>query len=49
MASDLQAVDLETLRNVHELSLSDMELNAFEQAVTERAQKDATKREGERE
>ena len=46
-ASDLQAIDLETLRNVHELSLSDVELNAIEQAVTERTQKGARKREGE--
>lgn len=44
VASDLQAIDLETLRNVHELSLSDVELNAIEQAATERTQKAARKR-----
>lgn len=35
-ASDLRAVDLETLCNVHELKLSGVELNAIEQAVAER-------------
>ena len=47
VASDLQAIDLETLRNVHELSLGDVELNAIEQAVAERAQKGERPREGE--
>ncbi|MFL6290562.1 MAG: hypothetical protein ACJ759_06675 [Thermoanaerobaculia bacterium] len=47
VASDLQAIDLESLRNVHELSLSDVELNAIEQAVTERTQKGARARGGE--
>ena len=41
VASDLQAIDLETLRKVHELSLTDVELNAIEQAVAERTQKGA--------
>jgi hypothetical protein len=36
VASDLRAIDLETLRNVHELNLSAVELNAIEQAVAER-------------
>lgn len=45
VASDLQAIDLESLRNVHEINLSDMELNAIEQAVTERTQMGARKRE----
>jgi len=47
VASDLQAIDLETLRNVHELSLGEVELNAVEQAVAERAQKGKRPREGE--
>ena len=47
VASDLQAIDLETLRNVHELNLGDVELNAIEQAVTERMQKGARTLEGE--
>lgn len=38
VVSDLRAIDPETLRNVHELSLSGVELNAIEQAVAERAQ-----------
>jgi hypothetical protein len=37
MVSDLRAIDLETLRNVHELLLGDVELNAIEEAVAERA------------
>ena len=45
VASDLQAIDLETLRKVHELSLTDVEFNAIEQAVTERTQTGARKRE----
>lgn len=36
LASDLRTVDLETLRNVHELELSGVDLNAIEQAVAER-------------
>lgn len=36
VASDLQAIDLETLSNVHELQLSMTELNAIEEAVVER-------------
>jgi hypothetical protein len=36
LASDLRAVDPETLRNVHELQLSGLELNAIEHAVAER-------------
>ena len=47
VTSDLQAIDLETLRNVHELSLGEVELNAVEQAVAERAQKGKRPREGE--
>jgi hypothetical protein len=47
VASDLQAIDLETLRNAHELSLSGVELNAIEQAVAERTQKGARTRGGE--
>jgi hypothetical protein len=39
MVSDLRAIDLETLRNVHELLLGDVELNAIGEAVAERAQK----------
>lgn len=38
VASDLRAVDLETLRNVHQLDLSGVELNALEQAVAERTE-----------
>jgi len=38
VVSDLRAIDLETLRNVHELTLGGVELNAIEQAVAERAQ-----------
>jgi hypothetical protein len=45
--SDLRAIDLETLRKVHKLSLSDVELNAIEQAVAERAQKGEKTRQGE--
>ena len=37
LASDLRAIDLETLRNVHELQLSGVELNAVEEAVIERS------------
>ena len=37
MVSDLRAIDLETLRNVHELLLGDVELNAIGEAVAERA------------
>ncbi|HET9228224.1 MAG TPA: hypothetical protein VFR31_16220 [Thermoanaerobaculia bacterium] len=44
VASDLQAIDQETLRNVNELNLSDVDLNAIEQAVTERTQKGARKK-----
>lgn len=36
LASDLRTVDLETLRSVHELELSGVDLNALEQAVAER-------------
>ena len=46
VASDLQAIDLETLRNVHELNLGEVELNAIEQAVAEREQKGERRREG---
>ena len=46
VVSDLRAIDLETLRNVHELSLSGLELNAIEQAVAERAQGAARARAG---
>lgn len=46
VTSDLQAIDLETLRNVHELLLGDVELNAIEQAVAEREQKGERRREG---
>ena len=49
MVSDLRAIDLETLRNVHELLLGDVELNAIEEAVAERAQKGERPRERERE
>jgi hypothetical protein len=41
VASDLRAIDLETLRKVHKLSLSGVELNAVEQAVAERTEKGA--------
>ncbi len=37
MVSDLRAIDLETLCNVHELLLGDVELNAIGEAVAERA------------
>lgn len=47
MVSDLRAIDLETLRKVHELLLGDVELNAIEEAVAERAQKGERPREGE--
>ena len=47
VVSDLRAIDLETLRNLRKLNLSGVELNAIEQAVTERTQKGARKREGE--
>ena len=47
VVSDLRAIDLEALRNVHELTLGDLELNAIEQAVTERAQKGEKTRQGE--
>ena len=47
VTSDLQAIDLETLRNVHELLLGDVEFNAIEQAVAEREQKGERRREGE--
>jgi len=36
LASDLRAIDLETLGKVHELELSGIEMNAIEQAVAER-------------
>jgi hypothetical protein len=39
LASDLRTLDLETLRNVHELELSGVELNAIEEAVAERRRK----------
>ena len=47
MVSDLRAVDLETLRNVHELLWGDVELNAIEEAVAERAEKGERTRKGE--
>lgn len=47
VVSDLRAIDLETLRNVHELLLGDVELNAIEQAVAERAEKGERTRKGE--
>lgn len=47
VASDLRAIDLETLRKVHKLHFSSLELNAVEQAVTERMQKGVRTREGE--
>jgi len=37
LASDLRAIDLETLRNVHEVQLGIVELNAIEEAVAERS------------
>ncbi|MEA2564378.1 MAG: hypothetical protein QOH06_5882 [Acidobacteriota bacterium] len=46
VASDLRAIDLETLRKVHKLSLSSVELNAVEQAVAERTQKGTRTRAG---
>jgi hypothetical protein len=46
VASDLRAIDLETLRKVHKLSLSSVEFNAVEQAVAERTQKGASTRAG---
>jgi hypothetical protein len=46
VVSDLRAIDLETLRNVHELGLSGLELNAIGQAVAERAQGGARARAG---
>ena len=36
LASDLRAVDLETLRNVHEIRLSGVEISAIEEAIHER-------------
>jgi hypothetical protein len=39
LASDFREIDLETLGNVHELELSEVELNAIEQAVKERRRK----------
>ena len=39
LASDLRSVDLETLRNVHEVELSGVEINAIEEAVSERSRK----------
>jgi hypothetical protein len=36
LASDLRAIDEDTLRNVHELELSAIEFNAMEEAVTRR-------------
>ena len=47
VVSDLRAIDLETLRNVHEVHLGDVELNAIEEAVAERAEKGKRTREGE--
>ena len=47
VASDLRAIDLETLRNVHEVHLGDVELNAIEEAVAERVEKGKRTREGE--
>ena len=46
VASDLRAIDLETLRKVHKLHFSSLELNAIEQAVAERAQGGARARAG---
>jgi hypothetical protein len=46
VASDLRAIDLETLRKVHKLHFSGLELNAVEQAVAERTQKGARTRAG---
>ena len=45
VVSDLRAIDLETLRNVHEVHLGDVELNAIEEAVAERAEKGKRTRE----
>lgn len=39
LASDFRGVDLKMLENVHELELSELELNAIEQAVAERRSK----------
>ena len=39
LASDFREVDLKMLGNVHELELSEVELNAIEQAVAERRRK----------
>jgi hypothetical protein len=47
VVSDLRVIDLKTLRNVNKLNLSGVELNALEQAVTERLQKGDKTREGE--
>ena len=47
VVSDLRVIDLKTLRNVNKLNLSGVELNALEQAVTERLQKGERTREGE--
>jgi hypothetical protein len=47
VVSDLRAIDLETLRNLHEVRLGDVELNAIEEAVAERAEKGKKTREGE--
>lgn len=37
VASDLREIDLKTLRKVHEIKLSAVELNAIEEAVAERS------------
>ena len=37
LASDLRALDEETLRNVHEIELSALEFNAMEEAVVRRS------------
>jgi len=47
VVSDLRVIDLKTLRNVNKLHLSGVELNALEQAVTERMQQGERPREGE--
>jgi len=47
VVSDLRVIDLKTLRSVNKLRLSGLELNALEQAVTERMQKGERPREGE--
>ena len=39
LASDLQVIDEEILRDVHQLQLSALEFNAMEEAVTERMSK----------